>query len=66
MTAEEFIPKNSNGKYSRNEIVQWAEKYHEAELKKLRVGDVMVELPICISGSSNNFAGICTACGKRH
>jgi len=42
------------------------EKYHEAELKKLRVGDVMVELPICISGSSNNFAGICTACGKRH
>ncbi len=28
-TPEEFIPKNDNGKYSRNEVVTWAEKYHE-------------------------------------
>ena len=36
--------------------------------KKLALSqhDVMVELPTCIGGSSNNFAGICTACGNRH
>jgi len=58
------------GKYT-DDYVEWLEKIivksNENELKKLRVADVILPLHAgCIGGSSNNFAGICTSCGKRH
>jgi hypothetical protein len=47
MTAEEFIPKSEIGKYSRNQIVQWAERYHQYKLEELRLSDVSNTSLIC-------------------
>ena len=47
MTADEFIPKSEIGKYSRNQLVQWAEIYHRYKLEELRLSDVSNTSLIC-------------------
>jgi len=61
ITAEEFIPKNDNGMYSRNEIVTWAEKYKTLELtadKKYSEEDMIDAVMLGVDFESNGIVGI--------
>lgn len=70
LKAEEFIPKNENGMYSRNEVVSWAEKYHQALSKndviKLVCVDCGREMDYMEYNYGTDTNPFCTECCKSY
>lgn len=60
-----IIPHINGHNTTINKFIEAIQEVHELEALS-QATTTMVDLSICIGGSNNNFAGICTACGKRH